>query len=263
MFYTILLSLYKTNAIGQAVEFIGGTNYVNLSRDPTFWEITWRTIIWTILAVFFKTVVGLGIALLLDIKFRGRTIARALIIIPWACSLPISAMIWRWTFNGEFGLLNKTLKMIGLMKNPPIWLSKPYPAFFANLYVDIWNGLPFMALVFLAGLQAISREYYEAAEIDGAGSIQKFFHITIPLLKPVIMVATLLSVLWTFNDFDVVYIITKGGPMNTTDILVTYLYKTGFKFLNFGEASTMAVITFAILLAFSFVYVRTYTKRGV
>jgi len=258
--YVFLMSLYKTNRIGNLVRFIGMGNFKNLFSRREFWEVTIRSVIWTVLAVSAKTLAGLLIALLLNVDFKGRKIARTLVILPWASSVPVSAMLWQWTYNYDFGLLNYTLKITGLWKNPPHWLAYPLPAFFANLYVDIWIGIPFMALVFLAGLQSIPPNLYEVAEVDGTNLWQKFYHITLPLLKPVLLIATLLSSLWTFNDFNVIYILTKGGPVNSTDILITFIYKYAFTFLKFGRAAAMAVITFGILLILSLLYAWFYFK---
>jgi len=258
--YVFLTSLYKTNRIGDLAKFIGTGNFKDLFSKRVFWEVTIRSVIWTVLAVSVKTLAGLVIALLLNVDFKGRKLARTLVILPWASSVPISAMLWQWTYNYDFGLLNYTLKITGLWKDPPHWLGYPLSAFFANLYVDIWIGIPFMALVFLAGLQSIPPNLYEAAEVDGTNLWQRFYHITLPLLKPVLLIATLLSCLWTFNDFNVIYILTKGGPVNSTDILITFIYKYAFTFLKFGPAAAMAVITFAILLILSLLYARFYFK---
>jgi len=258
--YVFLMSMYKTNRIGMLVRFIGTGNFRTLFNTREFWEVTIRSVIWTVLAVSVKTLVGLAIALLLNVDFKGRKLARTLVILPWASSVPVSAMLWQWTYNYDFGLLNYTLKITGLWKNPPHWLGYPLSAFFANLYVDIWIGIPFMALVFLAGLQSIPPNLYEAAQVDGTNLWQKFYYITLPLLKPVLLIATLLSSLWTFNDFNVIYILTKGGPVNSTDILITFIYKYAFTFLKFGPASAMAVVTFAILLVLSLIYARFYFK---
>ena len=258
--YVFLTSLYKTNRIGNLVKFIETDNFKTLFSRREFWEVTIRSVIWTVLAVSAKTLVGLTIALLLNVDFKGRKLARTLVILPWASSVPISAMLWQWTYNYDFGLLNYTLKITGLWKHPPHWLGYPLSAFFANLYVDIWIGIPFMALVFLAGLQSVPPNLYEAAEADGASLWQKFYHITLPLLKPVLLIATLLSCLWTFNDFNVIYILTRGGPVNSTDILITFIYKYAFSFLKFGPAAAMAVVTFAILLILSLLYAWFYFK---
>jgi multiple sugar transport system permease protein len=261
IFYVFLMAFFQTNKLGRITEFAGFANFTLLFQNETFWEVTVRSIIWTVAAVTAKAVAGLLIALLLNIEFTGRRVYRTLVILPWASSVPISAMLWQWTFNSEFGLLNHTLKMTGLWDNPPLWLAYPRSAFFANLYVDIWLGIPFMAMVFLAGLQAIPDEIYESAVVDGASAWVRFWQITLPLLKRVLLISTLLSALWTFNDFNVIYILTKGGPVNTTDILITFIYKYSFEYLRFGPAAVMAVITFAILLTVSLIYARYYFRN--
>ncbi|GAK55844.1 binding-protein-dependent transport systems inner membrane component [Candidatus Vecturithrix granuli] len=258
--YVFLMAFYKTDKLGRIVSFFGFGNFHTLFSNKTFWEVTMRSVVWTVLAVASKTAAGLVIALLLNIEFTGRRIYRTLVIIPWASSVPISAMLWQWTYNSEFGLLNYTLKATGLWSNPPFWLAYPRSAFFANLYVDIWIGIPFMAMVFLAGLQSIPKDIYESAEVDGASAWVCFWQITLPMLKRVLLIATLLSALWTFNDFNVIYILTKGGPVNKTDILITFIYKYSFEFLKFGPAAAMAVITFVILLIVSLIYAWYYFR---
>lgn len=260
IFAVFQISLFKTDKLGRIIRFIGVGNFEILFRRKVFWEVLLRSVIWTVLAVSVKTLMGLVIGLLLNVEFKGRKLARSLVILPWASSIPISAMLWQWTFNDEYGLLNYTLKATGIWSNPPHWLGYPLSAFFANLYVDIWIGIPFMALVILAGLQSISPDLYESAQIDGATMWQRFYYITLPLLKRVLLVVTLLSTLWTFNDFNVIYIMTKGGPANTTDILITFIYKYAFTFLRFGPAAAIAVITFAILSVISVLYAFFYFK---
>jgi multiple sugar transport system permease protein len=258
--YVFLMAFFRTNKLGQIMNFYGFGNFAMLFKNKAFWQVTTRSVLWTIIGVSSKTIAGIIIALLLNVEFRGRKIYRTLVIIPWASSVPISAMLWQWTYQSEFGLLNYTLKATGLWDNPPMWLAYPKSAFFACMYVDIWIGIPFMAMVFLAGLQAIPQDIYESAKVDGASAWVTFWRITVPMLKRVLLVATLLSSLWTFNDFNVIYILTKGGPVNKTDILITFIYKYSFQFLKFGPAAAMAVITFAILLTVSLIYARFYFR---
>ncbi len=258
--YVFLMAFFKTNKLGHIMNFFGFGNFMLLFRNKAFWDVTMRSVIWTMVGVSSKTIVGLTIALLLNVEFVGRKVYRTLVIIPWASSIPISAMLWQWTYQSEFGLLNYTLKATGLWNNPPMWLAYPKSAFFACMYVDIWLGIPFMAMVFLAGLQSIPQDIYESAKVDGASAWVTFWQITLPMLKRVLLVATLLSSLWTFNDFNVIYILTKGGPVNKTDILITFIYKYSFQFLKFGPAAAMSVITFAILLMVSLVYARFYFR---
>lgn len=259
--YVILMAMHKTNKLGILQQWVWFDNFARLFKDPTFWEVTGRSLLWTGLAVVVKTVVGMIIALCLNVEFRGRKFARMLFIIPWASSVPISAMLWKWVYDHEFGLLNHTLKLIGIA-DPPVWLGMPTSSFVACIWVDIWIGIPFMALVFLAGMQSISRDLYESAEVDGVNSVEKFFFITIPCIKQIIFIATLLSSLWTFNDFNTIYILTRGGPAGATDILITSIYKNGFEWLRFSDAAVMAVVTFIILLVLSIVYARVYFRGG-
>jgi multiple sugar transport system permease protein len=243
------------------INFTGFTNYRDLFQQRDFWEVMFRSIYWTVLAVVVKTGFGLVIALLLNVEFTGRKIARTLIIIPWASSVPISALLWSWVYHPEFGLLNYSLKASGIWKHPPIWLGQPLSAFFSVIWVDIWIGIPFMTLVFLAGMQAISQDLYEAAVVDGANSFQKFIYITLPGLRDVLLIATLLSILWTFNDFNTIYILTKGGPANSTHILITYIYQRTFQWWKWSEGAVMAVITFIILSIIAWIYARVYFKK--
>jgi len=258
--YVFLMSLFKTSKFGKIVSFTGFENFKYLAKIRDFWVVFGRSFIWTGLAVLVKTIFGIIIALILNVEYRGRKVYRTLLILPWASSIPISVMLWQWVYNADFGLLNHTLKVLQITQNPPFWLAYPIPAFFAAIWIDIWVGIPFMALVFLAGLQAIPKDLYESAVVDGANTWKKFRFITLPLIKNVTIIATLLSVLWTFNDFNTIYILTKGGPINTTDILITFIYKYSFSFLRFGPASAMAVITFFILFTVSIIYSRFYFK---
>jgi multiple sugar transport system permease protein len=195
------------------------------------------------------------------VKYRGRKIARMLFIIPWASSVPISALLWQWVYHPEFGLLNYTLKALHLVANPPAILGFPTSAFIGCLWVDIWVGIPFFALVFLAGMQAIPNELYESAHMDGAGAGRRYFSITIPGLRELILISTLLSAIWTFNDFNVIFILTRTGPANSTNILITSVYMNAFVDLRFDWAAVQAVVTFVILTLVSVVYARFYFKR--
>jgi len=260
--YVVMMSLYKTNKLGILQNFIWFDNFIRLMKEKAFWEVTARSLLWTVLGVTLKTVFGMIIALCLNIEFSGRKIARMLFIIPWASSVPISAMLWKWVFDHEFGLLNHTLKALSITQNPPVWLGTPIWSFVSCMWVDIWIGIPFMALVFLAGMQSVPKELYESAEVDGVNSLGKFLYITLPSIKQVIFIATLLSSLWTFNDFNTIYILTRGGPAGATDILITAIYKNGFEWLHFSDSAVMAVVTFLILMALSVVYARVYFRGG-
>ncbi|MDD3791259.1 MAG: sugar ABC transporter permease [Sphaerochaetaceae bacterium] len=258
--YVVLMSLFRTNKLGILQNFVWFENFIKQFQKKVFWVVTGRSLLWTVLAVLAKTVLGMVIALCLNTEFKGRKFARLLFIIPWASSVPISSMLWKWVYDHEFGLLNHTLMRLGIMSNPPVWTGDPFWSFFACLWVDVWIGVPFMALVFLAGMQSVSRDLYESAEVDGVGAWGKFFYITVPSIKQIIFIATLLSSLWTFNDFNTIYILTKGGPAGATDILITSIYTNGFEWLRFSDAAVMAVVTFIVLMVVSIVYARVYFR---
>jgi multiple sugar transport system permease protein len=265
MFYPIahvlVMAFFHTNKLSRMERFIGLANFTTIFKDRGFWIVTGRSLIWTVLAVAIKTLFGLLIAGLLNVEYRGRRLARVLFIIPWASAAPISAMLWKWVFHPEFGLLNYTLKITSVWPNPPVWLGYPIPAFLACVWVDSWIGIPFMALMFLAGMQAIPVDLYESAYLDGVNWFQKFFYITLPCIAHIVLIATLLSVLWTFNDFNTIYILTKGGPVGTTDILITEIYKSAFDYLLLNRASAMAFVTFVILAILSYFYALVYFRR--
>ncbi len=258
--YVFSMAFYKTNKLGILQEWAGFSNFVENMSKPEFWQITFRSFLWTFLAVAVKTVLGMIIALSLNVQFFARKIARMLFIIPWASSVPISAMLWKWVLDHEFGLLNHTLVALGITSSPPVWLGEPISSFISCLWVDIWIGIPFMALVFLAGMQSVSRDIYESASVDGVSASKQFFFITLPIIKQIIFIATLLSSLWTFNDFNTIYILTKGGPAGKTHILITAIYTNGFEWLKFSNAAVMAVFTFVLLLLFSFGYAKFYFR---
>ncbi len=258
--YVFVMAFYKTNMVGDLERFVGWNNFQDLFESRKFIAVIIRTILWTTLAVVIKMVIGLMIGLALNQTFKGRKTVRALVILPWATSIPISVMLWQWTFNAEYGLLNHTLETLGIWSNPPIWLATSWSAFTATLSVDIWLGLSFLGLVYLAGLQSIPAELYEAAKIDGATWWQQFYHVTIPSMRKVLMIVTLLSFFWTFNDFNTIFILTNGGPAGSTEILVTYLYRHGFEFLKWHQASAIAVVTFFILILTSMLYAYFYKK---
>ncbi len=260
IFYVFVFSLFKTNKLAKIQSFDGFKIYAELLSSKDTWIVIGRSMLWTVLGVTTKTIFGLIIALSLNVKYVGRKISRLLFIVPWASSIPISVMLWQWVVHSEFGLLNHTLRLIGVM-NPPVWLGQAGTAFLSCMWVDIWLGIPFMALVFLAAMQAVPQTLYEAAEIDGASRSQKFKYVTLPGIAAILLVATLLSSLWTFNDFNTVYILTKGGPAGSTNILITYVYMNSFEWLKWQKASALSIFTFLILSTVSVLYARIYFKR--
>jgi arabinogalactan oligomer/maltooligosaccharide transport system permease protein len=225
-----------------------------VAHDATFWQVLGRSIAWTAINVFFHVTGGMGLALLLNRKMRFKGIYRTLLVFPWAIPQTIACMSLRNEFNYQYGFVNTLLRTVSLKPVP--WLTDPIWAFVALVISNVWLGIPFMMVILLGGLQSISPEYYEAAEIDGASGWQQFRNITIPLLQPVTTPSIILGAVWTFNALNVVYIITGGNPQEKTDILVSSLYRAAFDFYRYGFAAAFALVIFGFLLLFSLIYIK-------
>lgn len=259
---TFINSFSKLSDLGVRESFGTLENYKRLFADATFGQILWQTILWALAAVFLTTVIGFALALILNVRFPGRGLVRGLVILPWAVPISVSAIIWRWIFHDQLGALNYVLSRIGIIDHYHTWLGEPTSAFLSNLAVEVWSSVPFMTVTLLAGLQSIGLELFEAAKIDGTSQVQLFRYIIWPLMRPVTVLVTLLSVIWSFNSFPVIWILTRGGPANYTDIVVTYLYKLSFRSFDFGQSSALAVVALAILLIFSLAYSRLHREEG-
>lgn len=238
--------------------FVGLDNYVNVFTAPIlqqtgFWQLLFQTIVWTVVCIFFHVTLGIALALMLNRRMRGRTFYRAVLILPWAIPIFISLQIWRTEFNFQFGAVNQLLGMIGIAPIP--WMQDPFWNFTAMIISNVWLGVPFMMVITLGGLQAISRDYYEAAEIDGANGRAQFRRITLPLLRPVMVPAILLGVFLTFNNIMVPFFINQNS-LQSSEILVTALYRTAFEQNRFGFSAAFAFVIFLLLLAFTIWYVR-------
>ena len=244
---------------------VGFKNYLNvLSGDSSygaFWSTLVRTLIWTFGCVFFHYTIGLGLALLLNREVKGRTLYRVLLILPWAVPAFISAFTWKYMFNAQYGIINQALRAIGV-DDPPVWLGQNDWALVAVIIVNVWLGVPFMMVALLGGLQAIPGDLYEAAEMDGATPWQRFRHITLPGLQSVSSTVVLLGIIWTFNMFAIIYLIT--GPNPNTRILVTYAFERFFSGAtrDYAVASTYGVLILSLLLVFASVYRRALRKQG-
>jgi arabinogalactan oligomer/maltooligosaccharide transport system permease protein len=226
--------------------------------NSTFPALLSRTVIWTLLNVVFHFLIGLGLALIMNQKIRFKGIYRALIIIPWALPTVIVGLTWRQEFHSEYGFVNNLLISLGMQ--PVSWLSDPVNAFIAVLFVNIWLGVPFYMVMLLGGLQSIPSDYFEAASMDGANAWQRFRAITMPLLKPILIPAITLDVIWTFNQLNVIYLVTRGDPSESTDILVSALYNAAFgeqATQQLGFAAAFSIIIFLILFVFAVIWIIT------
>lgn len=247
--YTAWMSFRRELPIFGISEFAGLDNYRFLLEDARFWSALGTTAWFIALSVPLELVLGVSIALLLNRPFPGRGLARALVLVPWAVPNVVAARFWEWIFNADYGVLNY---LLGLRIN---WLGDPGWALYAAVAADVWKTTPFVVLLALAGLQVIPEELYRAARVDGAGAWQLFRHVTLPLLWPVLLIVLLFRTMDAARIFDLIFVLTGGGPANTTETLVVYNYKLFYRTLQFGYGSTLAVATFLFILALSLVYI--------
>lgn len=254
------LASHNVNRFGQLRGFSGLDNIVAVLRDSLFHSSLIRTGVWTVGVVGGTVLLSVPIALILNEPFIGRGVARVIIMLPWSISLTMTAIVWRWALNGQFGLLNATLEGVGVIDEPVVWLASAVTAFPFQIAIGILVSIPFTVTVFLGGLSSISSDIYEAARIDGATTWQQFKTITLPLMHPFINIAVVLNIIYVFNSFPIIWVLTQGGPANSTDILVTYLYKLAFRFGKMGEASAVSLVMFALLLAFTLLYTRMVVR---
>jgi arabinogalactan oligomer/maltooligosaccharide transport system permease protein len=257
-FYNVTLSFSNANIYHlRDWEIIGFQQYASVLSDPVFWNILLKTIIWTVVNVVFHVGLGVFLAVLLNQQFvAGKPAWRVLLILPWAIPQYITALTWRGMFNYEYGAIN--LLITQYLNLPAIeWLRSPFEAFVAVILTNIWLGFPFMMVIALGGLQSIPGELYEAADVDGASEWRKFWTITAPLLKPVMIPAITLGVVWTFNNINVVWLVSNSGePNDQTHILVSYVYKAAFNMYRFGWAAALSIVIFGILFLFTQVFLK-------
>jgi len=257
-FYNIVISFSNMSMTNvNSWQIVGFTQYLKVFSEQVFYSVFFKTFIWTVVNVFFHVSIGVMLAVLLNRKLPGKTIFRVLLILPWAVPQYITALTWRGMFMSDSGAINLMLSRIGLSSIN--WLSEPTTAFIACIITNIWLGFPFMMMIALGGLQSIPHELYEAAEIDGASGWKKFLNVTAPLLKPVMIPAITLGIVWTFNNLNVMWLVTNGGqPADRTHILVSYVYRAAFNLYRYGYAAAFSMIIFVILVVFSI----TFMKRS-
>lgn len=254
LFQIAEVSVNEVNRFGILKGFVGIENYAAIFADDYFWSAAWRTLLWTVAIVLGALLVSLPVAMVLNDDFYGRSIARVIIMLPWAVSLTMTAIVWRWALSGESGMLNSGLRHLGILDANVQWLAQASTAFPLQIMIGILVTMPFTTTIFLGGLSSIPPDLYEAARLEGASRWQLFKRITLPLIKPFINISIVLNTIYVFNSFPIIWAMTQGGPANSTDILVTYLYKLGFRFGKLGEASALSILMFMILLMFTVAY---------
>jgi multiple sugar transport system permease protein len=237
------------------IGFIGFDNYIAIFNDPLFLQALWKTFLWVTFGVGFQFILGFALALLLNKNFFGRGVVRSVSLIPWVTPGVLIGLMWRWIYDGNYGVINDILLKFGIIQDKIPFLAQQVTAFPSVIVTIIWQGIPFFALMILAGLQGIPNELYDAADVDGANEFQKLFRITIPMLKNTIYVSTLLRIIWVANSVDVIFNMTGGGPAYSTQTLSVYVFNKG-NALNLGYASTMSIMLTLILLTVAILYLR-------
>ena len=262
IFYVFRMAFSQVTKTGKIKGFNGIDNFLSVVDNPAFGVVLRNTIVWTVVVVVVSTVLGFILALLLNNQFKGRKIARAIVVFPWATTLVIQASVWKFIIDTDYGALNTLLKTLGIISTNINWTPTPTAFFIWEMACGIFVTIPFVCFTVLSGLQSIDGSLYEAATVDGANYWQKLFNITIPLVKPSLTVSTVLNIIYVFNSFPIVWTITKGDPANMTDTLVTYLYKLAFYNGRQGEAAAVSVIGFMILLVCASIYMVSTLKKG-
>lgn len=251
---TFKYSFQEVSLIGDKNEFIGIKNYIRVLSDEKFYNTLILTFKWVALTLSLKIGVGFIMALFLNGKLYFKKVLRFLILIPWSIPQIVVAILWAWILDGQYGYLNYYLENFGLIDQAIKWLTDPSLALFSTALVDAWIGIPLITMIFISGLSNVSESLYEAADIDGANVFQKFLYITLPSIKKVLIIALTLTTIWTFNAFNVIYVLTGGGPMDGTETIMIKIYHEAFGKYNLGMSSTLAVIVFLILIGLSTAY---------
>jgi len=248
-FYGIYLSLQERQ-VAKAGLFVGLGNFVTLFHDGVFWQVSRNTFLYTIVTTVLKLLGGLAMALVMNQAFRGRNLARAFLLLPFIVPTILSTIAWMWIFDPTFSVINWTLVHTGAIRTGFSWLGNATLAMVAIIIVNTWRGIPFFGITLLAGLQTISPELYEAAAIDGATINQRFWHVTLPIIKPILVIVTMFSIIFTFADFQIVYALTHGGPANATQVYVTYAFDLGMSAgqLGMGAAAALTMLPALVLL---------------
>ncbi|QQR38694.1 carbohydrate ABC transporter permease [Devosia rhizoryzae] len=261
LFDTVVLSF--TNAqLRPTYDWVGWANYQRIFGAGNFTEIIIRTLVWTFFSVSIKMIIGMCGAVLLNAAIPGQTVFRVLTMPPWIVPMAIGIYMWAWMYNGNFGMISGLLQNFGITNGPVAWLAYGHTAFWATIVTDVWIGVPMVTIYFLAAMQSIPKDLHEAAWTDGAGRLYRFRRITLPLMLPAIITMSLLSLIATFNSFDIIYILTNGGPSGQTTTMIIDTYKTAMGSRKYGEGAARAVVICIFVSIFCLVYFRAVRRLG-
>lgn len=264
--YPFILAIYlsltnKLIAVESSGQFVGIQNYVNLLLDSVFRETVVNTFNYTFVSVFFKLALGMAMALALNEALPLKNLLRGTMLLPWIVPTALSSLAWLWMFDSTFSVINRMLESSGLVETGPVWLGSGFWAMLSIQIVNVWRGVPFFGITLLAGLQTIPQDLYEAADVDGAGAWRKFWHITTPLLMPVTAVVTLFSIIQTFADFEIVFVLTRGGPGNSTHLFATLTQQIAIQNGRLGPGAAISLFMFPVLVVVVLLQLR-YLRRG-
>jgi multiple sugar transport system permease protein len=258
--YSFCFSLCAGSIVSPEVVFIGLRNFLFVIQDPDFWDSLRVTFYWTFSVISLQVLISLPISLLLNEPFSGRSFVRSIVIFPYVIPTIVASLIWIWLFNDLYGLINYLLMAVGIISKPIAWLAHPHYAFIATVVVAVWKFFPFVVVCLLARLQTIPDELYEAARIDGASAWQQFIWITLPHLKSILVIVIILRFIWMFNNFDVIYLLTRGGPAGATQTLPIMIYIKAFPSLQTGQGAAIGTMMFIFLVVLSIVYLKFLYK---
>jgi multiple sugar transport system permease protein len=259
--YGIWISLFRRHLLDPEGTWVGLQNYLWLLTNREFWEALWHSVVWAGATVSLQVVLGTGAALLLHEPFRGRSLVRGLVLFPYMTPVVSVVLVWMLLYNALYGVLNYLLLRLGLIDRPLAWLAHPDTALWSVILVGTWKYFPFVVVMVLARLQVIPQELYEAARVDGAGPLARFLAITLPQLRDVLVVVALLRTIWMFNNFEVVFLLTGGGPLRATMTLPILVYEQAFGLYDVGRGSAVAVAMFLILVAVMRLYLRLASRE--
>lgn len=241
--------------------FCGFENYIKVLQDKVFWSSALRSLVWTASSVSAQMILGMSVALLLNASIKFRGVFRGLMLIPWVTPGVVAAMTWRWMYDGQFGIISHVLVLLGILEKPIVWLANVNTALPAVILEHAWKSFPFVAIMLLAAMQTIPDDLYEAASLDGAGGWHKFWNVTLPSIRSTVAITMLLSAIWAFNSFDVIWLMTEGGPAGRTDTLTTYVYKATFMAFDLGKAAAIAVLMFIGMFFLVMLYLRSIRRN--
>ena len=256
LLYTIFISFTELNMMTGETQYKGLTNYIQAFTSGEFWNSVWVTLLFTILSLVIQLPLGVLVALLLNQEFKGRWLLRSIVLVPWAVPTLVNSTLWNWIFNTQYGAANRLLMQFNLISEPIIWFDSPMKAMGVIVFADTWRMLPLYVLMMLASLQTIPQSQIEAAILDGAEAFSRFRNVILPLIKPMLLVVLVIRTMQALKVFDIIYMLTHGGPANGTMVISYYIYNQSFGFMHFSYGAALAIIVAVISTIITVLYVK-------